>query len=275
MIWNGEKCDRNSFSVIQNGVGGGGGASQWPARPACKPFGDIHSICPWANTQILVLTTICTDLHKSHLFHCSQAAEKAIKAALIARNTDEDIPGAGHDLIDMCQLLADPSLSELVLTLHNMIGVPSRMRYPDMLPHPQVPHDVYTGPQASNAWEIAGQILQHVHQNYIVTWWTSSPELHRHMMNMFTRTTWWTRSPELHRHMMNMFTRTTLWTRSPELHRHMMNAFTRTTWWTRSPELHRHMMNMFTKTTWWTCSPELHNEHVHQNYIMNMFTKTT
>ena len=32
-------------------MGGGGGASQWPA---CKPFGDIHSICPWANTQILV-----------------------------------------------------------------------------------------------------------------------------------------------------------------------------------------------------------------------------
>ena len=29
----------------------GGGASQWPA---CKPFGDIHSICPWANTPILV-----------------------------------------------------------------------------------------------------------------------------------------------------------------------------------------------------------------------------
>ena len=35
--------------VIQNW--GGGGASQWPA---CKPFGDIHSICPWANTTILV-----------------------------------------------------------------------------------------------------------------------------------------------------------------------------------------------------------------------------
>ena len=30
---------------------GGGGASQWPA---CKPFGDIHSVCPWANTPILV-----------------------------------------------------------------------------------------------------------------------------------------------------------------------------------------------------------------------------
>ena len=29
----------------------GGGGSQWPA---CKPFGDIHSICPWANTPILV-----------------------------------------------------------------------------------------------------------------------------------------------------------------------------------------------------------------------------
>ena len=27
----------------------------WPSQwPACKPFGDIHSICPWANTAILV-----------------------------------------------------------------------------------------------------------------------------------------------------------------------------------------------------------------------------
>ena len=106
LIWNGEKCDRKWFSVIQNGrrqpfcekikvvywsemernaiesdfrsskmaagshfvekmkwremwskfifglpKWGGGGASQWPA---CKTFGDIHSICHWANTPILV-----------------------------------------------------------------------------------------------------------------------------------------------------------------------------------------------------------------------------
>ena len=51
-LWNGEKCDQNSFSVIQNGGWGGGGALQWPG---CKPFGDIHSICPWANTSILVI----------------------------------------------------------------------------------------------------------------------------------------------------------------------------------------------------------------------------
>ena len=43
LIWNGEKCDWSSKM--------GGGASQWPA---CKPFGDIHSICPWENTPILV-----------------------------------------------------------------------------------------------------------------------------------------------------------------------------------------------------------------------------
>ena len=33
-------------------IGWGGGASQWSA---CKPFGDIHSIWPWADTPILVL----------------------------------------------------------------------------------------------------------------------------------------------------------------------------------------------------------------------------
>ena len=35
---------------------GGGGASKWPA---CKPFGDIHSICPWANAPILVRLWFC------------------------------------------------------------------------------------------------------------------------------------------------------------------------------------------------------------------------
>ena len=43
-------------------MGGGGGASQWPA---CKPFGDIHSICPWANTPILVYYTIDMILRNS------------------------------------------------------------------------------------------------------------------------------------------------------------------------------------------------------------------
>ena len=39
------------FRSSKMGGGGGEGASQWPA---CKPFGDIHSICPWAHTPILV-----------------------------------------------------------------------------------------------------------------------------------------------------------------------------------------------------------------------------
>ena len=116
LIWNGEKCDRKLFLVIQNGrrqpfyeqnqklsidlkcdwsskmaagshfvkkksklrialkwrevrskfifghpKWGGGGASQWPA---CKPFGDIHSICPWANTPILVCKYFSTWVYK-------------------------------------------------------------------------------------------------------------------------------------------------------------------------------------------------------------------
>ena len=40
-LWNGEKCGHPRW----------GEGSQWPG---CKPIGDIHSICPWANTPILV-----------------------------------------------------------------------------------------------------------------------------------------------------------------------------------------------------------------------------
>ena len=49
--------DQNLFSVIQNG--GGGAASQWPT---CKPLGVIYSICPWANTPILVFLNYFTFL---------------------------------------------------------------------------------------------------------------------------------------------------------------------------------------------------------------------
>ena len=43
---------RSKFIFGHPKWGGGGGSSQWPA---CKTFGDIHSICPWANTPILVI----------------------------------------------------------------------------------------------------------------------------------------------------------------------------------------------------------------------------
>ena len=105
LIWNSEKCDRKWFSIIQNGrqqpfcennkscvliwkwremrskvifghpKWGGGGASQWPA---CKPFGDIHSICPWANTPILVFLLFWHGAylgwHKSHQTRQSEMA---------------------------------------------------------------------------------------------------------------------------------------------------------------------------------------------------------
>ena len=45
----------SDFRSSKMGVGGGG-ESEWPA---CKPFGDIHSSWPWANTPILVIWFIC------------------------------------------------------------------------------------------------------------------------------------------------------------------------------------------------------------------------
>ena len=53
LIWNAIKSDFWSSKM-------GGGASKWPA---CKPFRDIHSICPWANAPILV-------------FHCNYVSYK-------------------------------------------------------------------------------------------------------------------------------------------------------------------------------------------------------
>ena len=39
-------------SYFRSSKSGGGGGIKWPA---CIPFEDIHSICPWANTPILVI----------------------------------------------------------------------------------------------------------------------------------------------------------------------------------------------------------------------------
>ena len=80
LIWNREKCDRKWFSVIQNGhrqpfcekrrvaywsemarkaikndlvIQNGGGGAHHNGQPV-NHSGDIHSICPWPNTPILV-----------------------------------------------------------------------------------------------------------------------------------------------------------------------------------------------------------------------------
>ena len=46
---------RNGIKIHFQSSKMGGGSQSWPA---CKPFGDIHSICPWANTPIIVVIVI-------------------------------------------------------------------------------------------------------------------------------------------------------------------------------------------------------------------------
>ena len=53
---------RNAIKIHFRSSKMGGGASQWPA---CKPFGDIHSICPWANTPILVYYVVLSPENES------------------------------------------------------------------------------------------------------------------------------------------------------------------------------------------------------------------
>ena len=53
---------------------GGGGASQWPA---CKPFGDIHSICPWANTPILAMFVFVCHLRNNNHYSMFQCKYKS------------------------------------------------------------------------------------------------------------------------------------------------------------------------------------------------------
>ena len=61
------------------------GASQWPA---CKPFVDIHSICPWANTPILVIDL---KFREYYGFGLDSASAAAARQGLVSRNCDTNM----------------------------------------------------------------------------------------------------------------------------------------------------------------------------------------
>lgn len=100
-------------------------------------------------------------------FKCQQAAEKALKAALIVTTTSIPKP-ATHDLRQfMVPLADDEQLDNLITDLQNCIGFVSSMRYPDKHPYPKVPRDAFTKEQAEQALCIMDALLEHVQDYYV------------------------------------------------------------------------------------------------------------
>ena len=126
LIWNGENCDRKWFLIIQNG--------RWqpfcekkkvtywcemsrnvighPKWPGCKLFGDIHSICPWANTPILVIWWVIVFTSENYKFSClnwPRDLKNRSRSSIFELNQDtlEIHPWYkfGHNAINICSVI--------------------------------------------------------------------------------------------------------------------------------------------------------------------------
>ena len=96
---------------------------------------------------------------KFSIFSSSQAAEKALKAAQHAVDSDRT---RVHNLPENCCDLNDPELSNLAMQLECLVGDSTRMRYPDRMCFPQIPNEVYSAEMAHQALQLAKKIVARV-----------------------------------------------------------------------------------------------------------------
>ncbi|PFX28348.1 sacsin-like [Stylophora pistillata] len=92
-------------------------------------------------------------------FKCHQSAEKALKAVQFA---DDAFKTNRHNLTLNASQLDDSELLELATQLEHQLVDSTHMRYPDRMPYPQIPNDVYSAEKAREGLRLAGEILQRV-----------------------------------------------------------------------------------------------------------------
>ncbi|KAK3578919.1 hypothetical protein CHS0354_035544 [Potamilus streckersoni] len=100
-------------------------------------------------------------------YHCQQAIEKALKAAVYANDANK---------VDLnCQQLVkiatkgclSQDLVRLAGKMESCAGAETRMRYPDSISRTHIPAELYTDVHARTALEIAEEVIQLVDENYI------------------------------------------------------------------------------------------------------------
>lgn len=65
-------------------------------------------------------------------------------------------------MVENCNGLGDPELTELALQLEILVGDSTRMRYPDRMRFPQIPNEVYSAQMARQALQLAKKIVERV-----------------------------------------------------------------------------------------------------------------
>jgi HEPN domain-containing protein len=115
-----------------------------------------------ARADLDVVHTLVTAGHyAASCFHSQQAAEKALKAVLYAKGARVVL---GHSVRDLAQQCAEVEKAFADLAdegaLLDQFYIPTR--YPNGLPSPAVPSEMYTASQAQMAREAAERILDSV-----------------------------------------------------------------------------------------------------------------
>jgi HEPN domain-containing protein len=119
---------------------------------------------PQADRDV-VRTLIVAGYHAAACFHSQQVAEKALKAILYAVGSRIVLGHSVWDLVRRCAEV-DPALAQLASdgAFLDQFYIPTR--YPNGLPSPAVPSEMYTVSQAQTALESAERIL-HLVDEYL------------------------------------------------------------------------------------------------------------
>ena len=106
----------------------------------------------------VVHTLVAAGHYAASCFHSQQAAEKALKAVLYAEGARVVLGHSVRDLARQCVDI-DGAFASLVTegALLDQFYIPTR--YPNGLPSPAVPSEMYTAAQAQMAREAAERVL--------------------------------------------------------------------------------------------------------------------
>jgi len=91
--------------------------------------------------------------------------EKGLKALLLSKQDASCLPVVTHDICELTLFTHNPRLITAAQQLHSIVGMTPRMRYPDFLPSPNTPRDVYTLEMALNAYSIVDDSLTLIQQS--------------------------------------------------------------------------------------------------------------
>jgi len=89
--------------------------------------------------------------------------EKGLKALLISKQASPRV--MSRDICELASFTDSRHLVNAARQLHSIVGMTPRMRYPDFLPAPNIPRDIYTLEMALNAYGIVEESLQFIRQS--------------------------------------------------------------------------------------------------------------